>query len=165
MNELSTEVMARETHENAIFYHNRTEENLYHFTMEVKEIRDNRYYKKLGYSSFDDYCMEAWNVDRKFMSERISIAEQFSEDDFVGYRRQFGHKKTLFLARMEDSQREQAIEKGIPTDEGYKPIDEATQKEINEYRRNAEDAEQRAIEAEQAKKQAESQAEIERRER
>src|SRR5699024_7550537 len=59
---------------------------------------------------------------------------------------------------MDESQREQVLDEGIPTKQGYKPYEEATQKEINEYKRNADEAEKRA-------KQAESQAETERKER
>src|SRR5699024_10264314 len=77
----------------------------------------------------------------------------------------FGLNKMYEIATMEDEQREQATTKGIPTDEGYKSIDEATQQEVAEYRRNAEEAERRAELAEQAKQQAESQAETERKER
>lgn len=158
MNEISAEVKAKETHENAIFYHSRAEFNLYKHVMEVKQIRDEKYYKKLGYSTFDDYCQTEWNVGRQVMYERIQIAERLSEDDFVSYNLQFGHNKTLLLTRMEDEQREQATEKGVPTNEGYKSIKEANQKEMNEYKRDAEEAEKRA-------QQYEKQAEIERRER
>lgn len=163
MNELSTEVKAKETHENATIYYSRAEYNLYKHVMEVKKIRDERYYNELGYGTFDEYCQSEWNVKRDVMYQRIQIAERLSEDDFVDFNLQFGHNKTLLLTRMTESQREKALEKGIPTNEGYKPYDEATQQEINEYRRNAEEAEKRAIEAEQAKQQAESQAEQARR--
>lgn len=152
MNDLSTEVKAKETHENAKFYYGRAEFNLYKSTMEIKRIRDERFYKELGFSNFDDYCREHWDVGRQTMDERIQIANTFSEEDFASYNLQFGHNKTLLLSRMDEQQREQATTKGVPTEEGYKPIDKATQKEIAEYRRNAEEAERRA---EQAEKQAE----------
>src|SRR5690625_2190191 len=158
VNELSKEIKARETHERAISNFNVAEQFTYKFIMDIKEMRDNRYYKEIGYQNFDDYCNHAWGVDRRFISERISMAEKFTEDEFVGYNRQLGHRKTLLLARMDEPQREQALKKGIPTDSGYKTYNEATQQEINEYRRNAEKAEQRA-------RQAEQQAEAERRER
>lgn len=138
MNELSTEVKAKETHEKALFYYNRTEFNLYKYTMEIKKIRDERFYKELGYSNFDDYCQNAWNLKRRVVDERIQIAETLNEKDFLNYNVKFGHKKSLLLVRMNEQQRKQATTKGIPTNDGYKSIEEVTQKEIREYRRNIE---------------------------
>ena len=91
MNELSIEVKAQEIHENAQFWHNRAEHNLYKFFLKLK-IRDNRYYKELGYSNFEDYCLNSWNIKRGTMDERIQIAETFSESDFNRYSGQLGHK-------------------------------------------------------------------------
>src|SRR5699024_11329484 len=91
-----------------------------------------------------------------WVNAKIQSASNLKESDFDNYSFQYGHKKTFLLATMEDEQRKQATEKGIPTEDGYKSIDEATQKEMADYRRNAEEAEQRAIKAEQAKQQAES---------
>src|SRR5699024_3191103 len=107
---------------------------------------------------FGEYCKSNWNYERDYMNERIRVANEFGEE-YDGVHRSLGHTKSLLLSRMDEPQRERVLTEGVPTDEGYKTIDEATQKEINEYRRNAEEAEQRAIRAEQAKQQAESQAE------
>lgn len=160
MNELSTEVKAKEIHENAQFWHNRAEHNLYRFFLEVKEIRDNRYYKELGYSSFEDYSLDAWNIGRKTMDDRIKIANTFSEEDFENYSSQFGYKKTLLLTSMEEPQREQTLTEGIPTEQGYKPYDEATQKEIADYKRNAEEMEHKAKEYEKQLKSAHQENDI-----
>ena len=158
MNELSTEVKAKEIHEKAVGYFKVSEQYGYKFIMEVKKIRDDRYYKELGFNTFEDYCQSAWGFSRQWMNAKIQSASNLNEEDFDKYTFQIGQQKTFLLATMEDEQREQATEKGIPTKEGYKSIDKATQKEINEYKRNADEAEKRA-------KQAESQAEIERKER
>lgn len=144
-NELTTEVKAKETHENASIYYSRAEFNLYKHVMEVKKIRDERYYRELGYETFDDYCQKEWGVKRDIMYQRIQTAERLSEEDFVAFNLQFGHTKSLLLSRMTEPQREQALDKGIPVKEGYKPYKEATQKEINDYRRNAEGVEQETV--------------------
>lgn len=162
MSGLSTEVKAKETHEKAVGYFKVSEQYGYKFIMEVKKIRDDRYYKDLGYSSFDDYCQEAWGVDRKYISERISMAEKYSEEEFVGYNRQLGHRKSLLLSRMSQEQREQATEKGIPTEQGDKSIDKATQKEINAYKKSAEDAKKQVQQVEQEKQQLHQRLEEER---
>lgn len=153
MNELSTEIKAKETHENAQFWHNRAEHNLYRFFLEVKKIRDERLFSELGFSNFDEYCQSAWNLKRRVVDERIQIADTFSEDDFKRYSAQLGHKKTLLLTSMEETQRERTLSEGIPTAQGYKTYDEATQKEIADYKRNAEVMERKAKEFEQQLKQ------------
>jgi len=152
LNELSTEVKARETHEKAVGYFKVSEQYGYKFIMEVKKIRDDRYYKELGFNTFEEYCQKVWGFERSWVYKKIQAASKLSETDFVDFNQQFGQQKTFLLATMEDEQRKQATEKGIPTKEGYKSIDKATQNEINEYKRNAVEAERRA-------KQAESQAE------
>src|SRR5699024_9936105 len=96
---------------------------------------------------------------------KIQAASKLSETDFVDFNQQFGQQKTFLLATMEDEQRKQATEKGIPTKEGYKSIDKATQKEIAEYRKNTDEAIQKAEQAERRAEQAEQQAETERKER
>src|SRR5690625_1518012 len=165
MNELSTEVMARETHEKAVGYFKVSEQYGYKFIMEVKKIRDDRYYKELGFSTFEEYCQEVWGFERSWIYKKIQAASKLSESDFVDFNQQFGQQKTFLLATMKDEQREQAITEGIPTDEGYKPIEESTQKQINEYKRNAEESKRRADIAEQRAKQAETQAQAEQKER
>ncbi|MFW3540543.1 hypothetical protein ACN9U4_03130 [Staphylococcus caprae] len=156
-NNLSLELKAQEIHENAQFWHNRAEHNLYKFFLEVKKIRDNRYYKELGYSNFEDYCLNSWNIKRGTMDERIQIAETFSESDFNRYSGQLGHKKTLLLTTMSEPQREQTLNEGVPTEQGYKSYDKATQKEIAAYKRNSEEMEHKAKEYEQQLKQRDEQ--------
>lgn len=156
-NNLSLELKAQEIHENAQFWHNRAEHNLYKFFLEVKKIRDKRYYKELGYSNFEDYCLNSWNIKRGTMDERIQIAETFSESDFNRYSGQLGHKKTLLLTTMSEPQREQTLNEGVPTEQGYKSYDKATQKEIAAYKRNSEEMEHKAKEYEQQLKQRDEQ--------
>jgi len=149
MNELSTEVKAKETHEKAVGYFKVFEQYGYKFIMEVRKIRDDRHYKELGFSSFEEYCNSAWGFTRQWMNAKIQSASKLNESDFDNYSFQFGIKKTFLLATMEDEQREQAINEGIPTEQGNKSIDEATQKEINEYRRKNKQLEQDKQQAQQ----------------
>src|SRR5699024_5627523 len=134
------------------------------FIMEVKKIRDDRYYKELGFNTFEEYCQKVWGFERSWVYKKIQAASKLSETDFVDFNQQFGQQKTFLLATMEDEQRKQATEKGIPTKEGYKSIDKATQKEIAEYRKNTDEAIQKAEQAERRAEQAEQQNETERKE-
>src|SRR5699024_2561562 len=165
LNELSTEVKARETHEKAVGYFKVSEQYGYKFIMEVKKIRDDRYYKELGFNTFEEYCQKVWGFERSWVYKKIQAASKLSETDFVDFNQQFGQQKTFLLATMEDEQRKQVTEKGIPTKERYKSIDKATQKEIAEYRKNTDEAIQKAEQAERRAEQAEQQAETERKER
>lgn len=131
-NQLSKEVLAKEVHQKAVGFYNVSEEYAYKFIMEVKKIRDERYYKELGYSNFDDYCMDAWGLEKTFVQERIKIVNEF-QDKSGGLNHQYGHRKTLLLARMPKEERSGVIQDGIPTKTGNKTIEEATQKEIREY--------------------------------
>lgn len=160
MSELSTEVKAKETHEKAVGYFKVSEQYGYKFIMEVKNIRDDRYYKELGFSSFDDYCQNAWGFKRRWIDTKIQAASNLKESDFEHFNAHLGATKTFLLATMEDEQREGATSKGIPTDKGYKSIDEATQKEINEYKRNEKEAKERAEQAEKQAEQARQSEEI-----
>ena len=81
------------------------------------------------------------------------IASSFSEEDFKRYSARLGHKKTLLLTTMTDEQKEQSLNEGVPTDQGYKTYGKATQKEIAEYKRNSEEMERKAKEYEQQLKQ------------
>ena len=147
MNDLSVEVKAKEIHEKATSYYNVSQEYGYKFLMEVKKIRDERLFEHLGFSTFVSYCLSSWGYEHDYMNERIRMADEFKEE-YDGYSRSLGHKKTLLLARMPEPQREEALENGVPTEQGYKPYDEATQKEIADYKRNAEEMERKAKEYE-----------------
>ena len=157
MNNLSLNLRANEIHENAQFWHNKAEHNLYRFFLEIKKIRDERLFSELGFSDFDEYCQSAWNLKRRVVDERIQIANSFSEEDFKRYSARLGHKKTLLLTTMNEEQRDQSLNEGVPTERGYKPYDKATQKEIAEYKRNSEEMERKAKEYEKQLKQRDEQ--------
>ena len=150
---MSLNLRANEIHENAQFWHNKAEHNLYRFFLEIKKIRDERLFSELGFSDFDEYCQSAWNLKRRVVDERIQIANSFSEEDFKRYSARLGHKKTLLLTTMNEEQRDQSLNEGVPTERGYKPYDKATQKEIAEYKRNSEEMERKAKEYEKQLKQ------------
>lgn len=100
--------IASETHEKAVAYFKVAEQYGYKFIMEVKKIRDDRLYKEIGFSSFNEYCEKAWKVDRSYIDQRIVIAESLgNENDFEDTYPRLGHSKSLMLARMEPEVRQQ----------------------------------------------------------
>src|SRR5690625_2000001 len=157
MGELSTEVKAKETREKAVGYFKVSEQYGYKFIMEIKKMRDERYYRELGYSNFNDYCKDAWGVGRRVIDESIQSASSLPENYFESFNSRFGHRKTFLLATMTSEHREKIFDEGIPTERGNKPIDEATQQEINEYRRKLRESEQSKAEVEERVRQLENQ--------
>src|SRR5699024_1325564 len=117
----------------------------------LKHIKEN----DLVHGEWTKYCEETLRKSRYYLNTYIKVYEEL-KDTIRNF--SFVLNKKYEIATMEDDQREQATTKGIPTNEGYKSIDEATQQEMAEYRRNADEAEKRA-------QQFEQQAEIERKER
>ncbi|MGI2312708.1 hypothetical protein [Staphylococcus cohnii] len=63
-----------------------------------------------------------------------SSANEFGEN-YNGALRSYGQHKTHQLATMPEEQRNHVIENGIETNNGNKSIDEATTREIEEYKK------------------------------
>ena len=102
--------------------------------MEVKTIRDEKLYKELGFENFEDYTLNNFDFSKRTINERIQTAEAFGED-FERARASFGHRKMKDLATMPEEQRNHIIENGIETENGSKSIDEATTRELEEYKK------------------------------
>lgn len=134
MNEVSKEVFAVETHEKAKSYYNVSEQYAYKFLMEVKKIRDEKLFLELGCKNFAEYTENYFGYSRNTINDRIQTADSWGED----YNRAlglYGKHKTRQLGLLPENERENLIENGIPTETGIKTIDEATTREIEEYKR------------------------------
>lgn len=127
-------VVANETHEQAVADFKVSEKYAYGFIMKVKRIREERLYKELGFSSFDEYCEEAWKTKRDFMDQRIQIADSLGESYFADTYRQLGHSKSLMLARMEPEVRKQI--------EASTDVSEATVKELKNLEKKLKEKEE-----------------------
>lgn len=134
MTEISNEIRATEVHKKAQAYYQASEQFGYKFLMEVKTIRDEKLFKDLGYEDFEQYTQLNFNYSRNTMNERILSADAFGEE----YNRalgSYGKHKTRQLAQMPEKERKQVMEDGIPTENGIKSIEQATTREIEEYKR------------------------------
>lgn len=134
MNEVSKEVFAVETHEKAKSYYNVSEQYAYKFLMEVKKIRDEKLFLELGCESFAEYTENYFGYSRNTINDRIQTAESWGGD----YNRAlglYGKHKTRQLGLLPTKERENLIEHGVPTENGVKPIDEATTREIEAYKK------------------------------
>ncbi|CRV22943.1 hypothetical protein [Staphylococcus saprophyticus] len=134
MNELSTEVKAQEIHERAVGFYKISEQYGYKFLMEIKTIRDEKLFEELGFKNFEEYTLNNFNFSKRTINERLQDAESFGEE----YERalaSYGKHKAHQLATLPKRQRNNVLENGIETDKGNKTIDEATTREIEEYKK------------------------------
>lgn len=85
------------------------EENYYAVCKNMKEMRDGKLYKELGYQNFEDCCKAEFGLARTQAYKYISIAENLSED-FVHSSEQIGTTKLSLLAMLDETTREVVTE-------------------------------------------------------
>lgn len=99
------------------------QQSLYEVCKGLKEMRDGKLYKELGYQNFEDYCENEVGIKRRQAYNFLTIAENLSEN-FVQSIAQIGTTKLALLAKLDEPEREQLQQK---TD-----IESATVKELKE---------------------------------
>ena len=82
------------------------QQNLYDMCTAIKEMRDSKLYKELGYSSFEDYTEECLGMKRRQAYYYIQIVEKLP-DNFVQSTAQIGVEKLRLLTALTDDQREE----------------------------------------------------------
>lgn len=85
------------------------EENYYAVCKNMKEMRDGKLYKELGYQNFEDCCNTEFGLKRRQTYKYISIAENLSPD-FVHSNAQIGTTKLSLLAMLDEPTREAVTE-------------------------------------------------------
>lgn len=137
-----TNRIAQEAHDNAKSYYDRSQEYGYKFLMTLKEIRDNKYFLEIGFDDFENYTKKNFGYSRNTVNERIASAEQWGEqyDILLG---QYGKSKLSRLAQFPETARAVVVEKGIPTENGMKKISEATVREIESYKKQLKQKDER----------------------
>lgn len=138
------EVVQCEIVESAEQVHNRicdnfaiVEKTLYEICVDLKSIRDNKHYKTLGYNTFEDYCLENFNITRRTGSKYLSIGSL--PNSFGKSTSHFGAEKLYILSRLTDEERSELIQ---TTDIEHTPVKQLEQKsrEIKENRKNDDDS-------------------------
>lgn len=79
------------------------QQNLYEVCKGLKEMRNGKLYKELGYQSFEDYCENEVGVSRFMAYKYISIAELKNVESI----QQIGVTKLSLLAKLDEPQREE----------------------------------------------------------
>lgn len=134
MTEISNEIRATEVHKKAQSYYQASEEFGYRFLMEVKTIRDEKLFTSLGYSNFEEYTEDNFGYSQRTIEQRIQTANVWKEQTTRALS-QYGLTKSRQLAQLPENEREKVIRQGIPTNNGLKSIEQATTREIEEYKR------------------------------
>lgn len=81
------------------------QQNLYEVCKGLKEMRDGKLYKELGYKNFEDYCENEVGIKRAQAYRLIDINSL--PTDFVSSMRQIGTTKLALLAKLDEPQREE----------------------------------------------------------
>ena len=110
MNELSAEyIRAKDLDRRIKVSAQMAQQSLYDMCISVKEMRDSRLYKELGYSEFNDYCKAELDLSDRQAYNFISIADNLSED-LVKSISLIGTTKLTLLARLDEPTRAEIVE-------------------------------------------------------
>lgn len=82
------------------------QQNLYEVCKGLKEMRDGKLYKELGYQNFEEYCESEVGFGRRQAYRMIDIASKLPTD-FVTSMSQIGMAKLTLLAKLDEPHREE----------------------------------------------------------
>jgi hypothetical protein len=82
------------------------QQNLYDMCIALKQMRDGKLYRELGYQNFEEYCQQEAGFTRQQAYKYIALVEHLPED-FVNSGLQIGVKKMYLLTALTDDQREE----------------------------------------------------------
>lgn len=102
MNELNTQhKQAVELHQKIMISAQLATQNIWDMCTALKEMRDGKLYKELGYSNFEDYCQEEFGFTRVNAYKYISIAENIKSQN-VNSNLQIGVTKLALLSALSE---------------------------------------------------------------
>ena len=85
------------------------QESLYEICKGLKEMRDDKLYKELGYQNFEEYTKAELEIDRRQAYRYINIAENLTSD-FVTSMSQIGTTKLTMLSKLDEVTRNEIIQ-------------------------------------------------------
>ncbi|HAJ97624.1 MAG TPA: hypothetical protein DCO72_07800, partial [Ruminococcus sp.] len=97
------------------------QQSLYEVCKGLKEMRDGKLYKELGYQNFEDYCENEVGLKRRQAYAYVSIAEKLPED-FVQSTAQIGVQKLALLAKLDEADREELTQRVNPQETSVKQL-------------------------------------------
>ncbi|MEE0569814.1 MAG: hypothetical protein ACLTMM_08685 [Lachnospiraceae bacterium] len=101
---------AVETHQRIITSANLAQQNLWDMCTSLKQMRDDKLYKELGYQSFEAYCETEVGIKRRNAYNYISIVEKINPENVQSIA-QIGITKLALLATVSESEQAEIAEK------------------------------------------------------
>ncbi|MDE5833961.1 MAG: hypothetical protein K2H26_00410, partial [Ruminococcus sp.] len=83
--------------------------SLYEMCKGLKEMRDGKLYKELGYKNFEEYCEKEVGLKRRQAYNFLAIVDGLSEN-FVQSIAQIGTTKLALLAKLDEPQRDEIVQ-------------------------------------------------------
>ena len=111
------EIIVSEQHKQAVELHqkimisaNLAQQNLFEMCTGLKTMRDNKLYRELGYSNFEDYCENEVGIKRRNAYNYISIIEKINPENVQSIAH-FGMTKLSLLATISEQEQQEISEK------------------------------------------------------
>lgn len=103
-------------HDKALELHNKilvsaqlAQNNLWEMCSGLKQMRDGKLYKELGYQNFEEYCNEEFNMSRRNAYHYISVVENISPENVKTFSH-FGRSKLMLLSTLSEPEQEKITE-------------------------------------------------------
>ena len=106
MNELTDAVRAKDLDRRIKVSAQLAQQSLYDMCTAIKEMRDSKLYKELGYQSFEDYCEQEVGIKRHMAQKYIAVAEMENGESI----HHLGVTKCALLAQLDEPTRTEIIE-------------------------------------------------------
>ena len=88
------------------FHAQSAQQNLFEVCKGLKEMRDGKLYKALGYANFEEYCEKEVGIGRKQAQKYLAVANMETGNSSSHFE-QVGITKLALLAKLEEPQREE----------------------------------------------------------
>lgn len=110
MNELTDVVRAKDLDRRIKVSAQLAQQSLYDMCTAIKEMRDSKLYKELGYSEFNDYCTKELDISDRQAYKCITIIENLPNDLVNSSSLNLGVTKLYLLAQLDEPTRTEIIE-------------------------------------------------------
>lgn len=111
MNEITAQKQqAIELHQKILVSANLAQQNIWDMCNGLKTMRDNKLYKELGYTNFEDYCENEVGMKRSNAYNYISIVEKINPENVQTFG-QISKSKLMLLATISEPEQAEIAEK------------------------------------------------------
>jgi len=100
---------ALELHNKILVSAQLAQNNLWEMCSGLKQMRDGKLYKELGYQNFEEYCNEEFNMSRRNAYHYISVVENISPENVKTFSH-FGRSKLMLLSTLSEPEQEKITE-------------------------------------------------------